>query len=144
MAAETTVLDSLDVRLAKIEGALPYLATKEDISDLRGEMLRALQSENAALRSDLQGEIGALRSELVGKFSAQGNDLQGQISAQGSDLRSEIGALRGEMSEMRDEIGKINGKISEISGEIKTLRWSMTLSVSLIGVGLGVLMLVLR
>ena len=82
MAAETTVLDSLDVRLAKIEGALPYLATKEDISDLRGEMLRELQSENGALRS----EMGEMRSELIDRIGAQGSDLQGQISTQGSDL----------------------------------------------------------
>ena len=74
-----------------------------------------------------------MRSELVGKIDAQGNELQG-----------EIGALRGEMGEMRDEMGKMNGKISEISGEVKTLRWSIALSVSLMGVVLGVLMFVLR
>ncbi|MCY4526557.1 MAG: hypothetical protein OXB89_08095 [Anaerolineaceae bacterium] len=71
MATETSVLNTLDTRLAKIEGALPYLASKEDISDLRGE-------------------------------------------------------------------------IGEIRGEIKSLRWSITWSMSLLGVILSVLMFVLR
>lgn len=122
MAAETTVLDSLDVRLAKIEGALPYLAAKEDISDLRGE----LQSEIGVLRSEMRSENAALRSELIEKIDAQGNELHG-----------EIGKMRGEM-------GKMNGEISEIRGELKTLRWSIALSVPLMGLVLGVLMFVLR
>ena len=140
MAAETTVIDSLDVRLAKIEVALPYLATKEDISDLRGE----LQSENAALRSELiekidaqgnelHGEIGALRSDM----GALRSELIKKIDAQGNELHGEIGKMRGEM-------GKMNGEISEIRGELKTLRWSIALSVPLMGLVLGVLMFVLR
>ena len=126
MAAETTVLDSLDVRLAKIEGALPYLAAKEDISDLRGELLREMQSENAALRS-----------ELIEKIDAQGSELQGEIGTLARKMDVEIGSLRREMHEIRGEVG-------EISGEVKTLRWSITLSVSLMGLVLGALMFVLR
>ncbi len=104
MATETSILESLDVRMARLEGALPFLATKEDISELRGEM----RSETGALRSELQSEIGALGSKIDG----------------------EIGKMRGEMGEMR--------------GEIKSLRWTMTWTISLLGVGLGVLMFVLR
>lgn len=104
MATETSILESLDVRMARMEGTLPYLATREDISDLRGEM---------------QGEIGSLRSEL-----------QGEIRAQGSKTDGEIGKLRGEVGELR--------------GELKTMRWTMIWAVSLMGVGLGVLMLVLQ
>ena len=111
MATETSILESLDVRMARVEGALPYLATKEDISDLRGE---------------LRSEIGALGSEMVDKIGAYGNKMD-----------AEIGSLRGEMGKMRGEIG-------ELRGELKTMRWTMIWAVSLMGVGLGVLMFVLR
>ena len=69
MATETSILESLDVRMARLEGALPFLATKEDISDLRGE----LRSEIGELRSALQGDIGALGSKIDGRnrFTAQ-------------------------------------------------------------------------
>ena len=118
MATETSVLESLDVRMARMEGALPYLATKEDISDLRDE----LRSEIGALGSELQGEIGALGSRVDG----------------------EIGSLRGEMGKMRGEIGELRGEIGQNRVEIKSLRWTMTWAISLLGVGLGVLMFVLR
>ena len=111
MATETSILESLDVRMARLEGTLPYLSTKEDISDLRGE----LRSEIGSLRSELQGDIGTL----------------------GGKMDKEIGSLRGEMSKMRVEIG-------ENRVEIKSLRWTMTWAISLLGVGLGVLMFVLR
>ena len=107
MATETSILESLDVRMARLEGALPYLATKEDISDLRGE---------------LRSEIGALGSRVDG----------------------EIGKLRKEMGEMRGEIGELRGEIGQNRVEIKSLRWTMTWAISLMGVGLGVLMFVLR
>ncbi len=118
MATETSILESLDVRMARVEGALPYLATKEDISDLRGE----LRSEIGSLRSELQGDIGTL----------------------GGKMDKEIGSLRGEMSAMRGEMGKMRVEIGENRVEIKSLRWTMTWAISLLGVGLGALMFVLR
>ena len=133
MATETSVLESLDVRMARVEGALPYLATKEDISDLRGE----LRSEIGELRSALQGDIGALGSKIDGEIGSLRSEMQGDIGALGSKIDKEIGSLRGEMSKMRVEIG-------ENRVEIKSLRWTMTWAISLMGVGLGVLMFVLR
>ena len=82
MATETSVLESLDVRMARIEGTLPNLATKEDISDLRGEM---------------QGEIGTLRGELQGEIRAQGSKIEGELGK----MQGEIGELRGELRTMR-------------------------------------------
>ncbi len=118
MATETSILESLDVRMARLEGALPFLATKEDISDLRGEM----------------------RSEI----SAQGSKTSGEIGALAGRVDGEIGKLRKEMGELRGEIGELRGEIGQNRVEIKSLRWTMTWTVSLMGVGLGVLMFVLR
>ena len=75
MATETSILESLDVRMARLEGALPFLATKEDISDLRGE----LRSEIGELRSALQGDIGALGSKIDGEIGSLRSEMQGDI-----------------------------------------------------------------
>ena len=47
-------------RISRIEGAIPHLATKEDIAELRGDMY----GETGGLRSEiaeLRGELRALR-----------------------------------------------------------------------------------
>ena len=98
MATETSILESLDVRMARVEGALPYLATKEDISDLRGEM----------------------RSEI----SAQGSKTSGEISALASRVDGEIGKLRKEMGEMRGEIGELRGELKTMRW---TMIWAVSL-----------------
>lgn len=101
MAAER---ESLETRVAKIEGAMPFLGTREDIGELRGEI--------SELRSELHDEIGKLRSEMHSEFGT---------------VRSEIAELRGEMR-----------------AEVRSIRWTMTWAISLLGVGMGVLMFVLR
>ncbi len=73
-ATETSVLDSLDIRLAWIEGALPYLATKEDISDLRGEM----HTEMAAPGNRTDAGTDSLRGEM-GKMNGEISELRGDL-----------------------------------------------------------------
>lgn len=36
--SENTPSDGIEGRVARIEGALPYLATKEDVAELRAEL----------------------------------------------------------------------------------------------------------
>ena len=98
MATETSILESLDVRMARVEGALPYLATKEDISDLRGE----------------------LRSQI----SAQGSKTNGEIGALAGRVDGEIGKLRKEMGEMRGEIGELRGELKTMRW---TMIWAVSL-----------------
>ena len=100
MATETATTESLETRVAKLEGALPFLGTKEDIGGLRNEI--------SALRSEMHDAIGALRSE------------------------------------MQSEIGKLRGEVGELRGELKSLRWTIAWSTSLLGVVLGVLIVVTR
>ena len=85
MAAEST-MESLEVRMARQEGAMPFLSTKEDISNLRAD----LRGEIGELSADLRGEIGELRAEL----------------------RGEIGELRGEMKIMRWSIALLGVVLS--------------------------------
>ena len=52
-------------RISRIEGAIPHLATKEDISDLRG---------------DMYGETGGLRSEIA-ELRGEMRELHGEMRA---------------------------------------------------------------
>lgn len=66
MAAEST-LESLEVRMARQEGAMPFLATKEDISNLRADFRGELGELGAGLRGELgelRGQVGELRAEM--------------------------------------------------------------------------------
>lgn len=111
MAAETATTESLETRVAKLEGALPFLGTKEDIGELRNEI--------SALRSKMHSEISALRSEM----------------------HDAIGTLR---NEMHSQHGSLRAEVGELRGELKSLRWTTTLGLTLLGVVMGVLMFVLR
>ena len=57
----------IDDRISRMEGALPYLATKADVESLRADMIAgdaALQSEIGSLRAELRTEIGSLRADI--------------------------------------------------------------------------------
>ena len=53
-------MTTTEERLSRLEGGYEHVATKADISDLRGE----LRTEIAALRGELKTEISDLRNEL--------------------------------------------------------------------------------
>ncbi len=59
--------ENIDDRISRMEGALPYLATKADVESLRADMIAgdaALQSEIGSLRAELRTEIGSLRADI--------------------------------------------------------------------------------
>ncbi len=59
--------ENIDDRISRMEGALPYLATKADVESLRADMIAgdaALQSEIAALRTDMIAGDAALRTDI--------------------------------------------------------------------------------
>lgn len=69
-------IDSLDIRMARLEGAYAQ------INERLGSLENRLVAEIGGLRSEVRADIDGLRSEV-------GADIGG--------LRSEIGALRGEV-----------------------------------------------
>ena len=59
--------ENIDDRISRMEGALPYLATKADVESVRADMIAgdaALQSEIAALRTDMIAGDAALRTDI--------------------------------------------------------------------------------
>ena len=81
--------ENIDDRISRMEGALPYLATKADVESLRADMIAgdaALQSEIGSLRTELKTEIGSLRAEL-----------RTEIGSLRAELRTEIGSLRADI-----------------------------------------------
>ena len=70
MASQSPASESLEVRMARQEGALPFLATKADISELRGE-IRALHAEMKITRRYI-ALLGAALSVLMYVFRGIG------------------------------------------------------------------------
>ena len=110
--------ENIDDRISRMEGALPYLATKADVESLRADMIAgdaALQSEIGSLRTELKTEIGSLRTELRTEIGSLRAELKTEIGSLRADmiagdaaLQSEIGSLR---AELRTEIGSLRADI---------------------------------
>ena len=74
--------ENIDDRISRMEGALPYLATKADVESLRADMIAgdaALQSEIGSLRTELKTEIGSLRAELKTEIGSLRADIYRDI-----------------------------------------------------------------
>ena len=59
---------STEERLGKLEGAYNHLATKADISDLRGELktdILATKTDISELKGELKAEIANLKVDLT-------------------------------------------------------------------------------
>ncbi|WP_052409815.1 hypothetical protein [Paraburkholderia oxyphila] len=80
-ALEDANLETRD-RLARIETRFDTLATKADLSDLRGAVRADL--------SDLRGTVGENLSDLRGAVNAGLSDLRGATSEGTADLRAEF------------------------------------------------------
>ena len=133
MVTETPATESLESRVAKLEGALPFLGTKEDIGELRNEI--------GVLRNELHDAIGSLRNEMLSEIGTLRNEMHSEIGTLRSEMHSEIGTLR---SEMHSHNGSLRADVGELRGELKSLRWITTLGLTLLGVVMGVLMFVLN
>src|SRR5690242_17634909 len=56
----------VELIVTRIEAALPHLATKAELADMRSD----IRGEIADMRSDLRGEIAGLRSETKDEFAS--------------------------------------------------------------------------
>ena len=77
--------DTIEERVAALEGAYRHLASKADIARLEGRI--------TALEANLQGQINGLRADLQGQLGGLQADLQGQING----LQGQIDGLEGSM-----------------------------------------------
>ncbi|CAJ2375948.1 MAG: hypothetical protein IBGAMO2_160036 [Arenicellales bacterium IbO2] len=69
-----TPKEDLHTRMTRMETTLQFVATKEDLAALRGEMLRlheATKADMAALRGEMRGDMSELRTELRGEMNAR-------------------------------------------------------------------------
>ncbi|QOI69865.1 hypothetical protein [Candidatus Liberibacter asiaticus] len=78
--------DSVEIRFTKLETALPYLATKADLADVRTE----LKQDIANVRTELKQDIANTKSELKDAINSQTKWFMGIIV---SVLVSTIGIL---------------------------------------------------
>ncbi|MBF0450595.1 MAG: DUF1640 domain-containing protein [Candidatus Magnetomorum sp.] len=109
---------------------LVELATKADISDLRGEV----KEDIANLRGELKADIANLRGELKADIANLRGELKEDINNLRGELKEDIANLRGELKE---DINNLRGELKEdinnlrvemytgfekLSGEIKTIQ----------------------
>ncbi len=66
--------DSVEIRFTKLETALPYLATKADLANVRTE----LKQDIANVRTELKADIADVRTELANTKS----ELKDAINSQ--------------------------------------------------------------
>ena len=86
------------------------LATKEDLRELRTEMLDKF--------AEVRGEIAELRGEVKGEIA----ELKGEIAEVRAELKGEIAELKGEIAEVR---GELKGEIAELKNTVADLKVSI-------------------
>ncbi|ALK07725.2 hypothetical protein Q7M48_05490 (plasmid) [Candidatus Liberibacter asiaticus] len=74
--------DSVEIRFTKLETALPYLATKADLADVRTE----LKQDIANVRTELKQDIANVRTELKADIA----DVRTELACTKSELKDAI------------------------------------------------------
>ncbi|UKY34157.1 hypothetical protein IDJ79_05445 [Candidatus Liberibacter asiaticus] len=85
--------DSVEIRFTKLETALPYLATKADLADVRTELKQDIANVRTELKADIadvRTELACTKSELKDAINSQTKWFMGIIV---SVLVSTIGIL---------------------------------------------------
>ncbi len=70
--------DSVEIRFTKLETALPYLATKADLANVRTE----LKQDIANVKTELKEDIANVRTELKQDIANTKSELKDAINSQ--------------------------------------------------------------
>ncbi|MDE0009698.1 MAG: hypothetical protein OXU36_01055 [Candidatus Poribacteria bacterium] len=113
-------LKEIRVRLDRLEGRADRLIEQ-----------KADKSDVEALRADLTElrEEGHARGQLLIEQKADKSDVEA--------LRADGKALRADLTELREEGHARGQRLDRIEAGIKTLQWTMTASVAVIGLALA-------
>ncbi len=93
----TMAAESLDIRMARLEGAYEQIDRRlgfleVGIRDLRGEIATefgSVRGEFGSVRGEIMGQIGSVRGEMTGGFGS---------------VRQEIGGVREEIRDLRRDV----------------------------------------
>ncbi len=86
----------LEERMARLEAVYEHLATKSDITELRGEM----KADIAELRNEMQ----AGNAELRGEMQADNAALRNEMKADNAVLRTEMANMRAYFAERENRM----------------------------------------
>jgi hypothetical protein len=99
-----STLGRLEPMIVSIHAQMPYLATKAEMEQLRGELsgkiegYRAdLETKMAGYRADLETKMAGLRADLEAKIENVRGTLEAKIEGIRGDLELKIEGLRGEV-----------------------------------------------
>ncbi len=116
----------LEERMARLEAAYEHLATKSDITELRGEMkadIAELRNEMQAGNAELRGEMKADNAALRGEMKADNAELRGEMQAGNAALRNE---MKADNAVLRTEMANMRAYFAE--RENRMIRWMVSLT----------------
>ncbi|MHA0899249.1 MAG: hypothetical protein C6D10_03360 [Candidatus Liberibacter solanacearum] len=89
--------DSVDVRFAKVETTLPFLATKADLADVKTDLKEDIVNVRADIsnvRTELKEDISNVRTELKEDISNVRTELKEDISKVRTELKEDIADVK--------------------------------------------------
>jgi ribosomal protein L29 len=96
------------------------VATKTDITELKGE----LKADITELRGELKADIAELRGELKADIA----ELRGEFKADIAELRGEIATVRAEVAQVETRL-----ELKIVQAKNDTLKWIFTFNLGLVG-----------
>ena len=112
-------LKEVGIRLERLEGRSDHVinekADKIDVKDVKTEL--------KTVKAELKDDINNLKTELKDDI----NDLR-------TELKADINALKTEINDVRDELRTQGQRIDRIETGIRTLQWTMTAGLTVLGI----------
>ena len=112
-------LKEVSIRLERLEGRTDHIinekADKIEVSEVKTELKN--------LRVELKADINDVKTEL-----------KTDISALRVEFKSDVNSVKSELNELRDELMSQGRRIDSIETGIKTLQWTMTAGLAVLGI----------
>ena len=124
-------LKEVGIRLERLEGRVDHVinekADKIDVSDVKTEL--------KALKTELKTDINGVKTELSDVKAELKTDING-VKTELSDVKTE---LKTDINQLWDEVRSHGQRLDRIETGIKTLQWSMTAGLAVLGIIIAVI-----
>ena len=144
-------LKEVGVRLERLEGRTDHIinekADKIDVSEVKSE-LKNLRTEFKAdingvrielndVRTELKADVNSVKSELNDvrtELKADVNSVKSELNDVRTELKADVNSVKSELNEIRDELRSQGQRINRIETGIRTLQWTMTAGLAVLGI----------
>ena len=125
-------LKEVGIRLERLEGRIDHVinekADKVDVQDLKE---KADKADVQDLKTDIKADVQDLKTD--------GQDLKVEIRAVTEKLdqkadKADVNALKADVNTLGDEVRSQGQRLDRIETGIKTLQWTMTAGLAILGI----------